>query len=96
MKSLFRFFAERHMLAYLMTILVFLFGIATLWQINRAQYPKVDLGQMVVTTTYPGAAPEDVELNVTNKIEDELKSVSDIKRVFSMSVSYTHLRAHET
>ena len=86
MKSLFRFFAERHMLAYLMTILVFLFGMATIWQINRAQYPKVDLGQMVVTTEYPGAAPEDVELNVTNKIEDELKSVTDIKRVFSMSM----------
>ena len=86
MKSLFRFFAERHMLAYLMTILVLLFGMATLWQINRAQYPKVDLGQMVVTTQYPGAAPEDVELNVTNKIEDELKSVTDIKRVFSMSM----------
>ncbi|ASQ90264.1 acriflavin resistance protein [Prosthecochloris sp. GSB1] len=86
MKPLFRFFAERHMLAYLMTILVFLFGLATIWQINRAQYPKVDLGQMVVTTQYPGAAPEDVELNVTNKIEDELKSVTDIRRVFSMSM----------
>ncbi len=85
MKSLFRFFAERHMLAYLMTILVFLLGIATLWQINRALYPKVDLGQLVITTDYPGAAPEDVELNVTNKIEDELKSVTDIKRIFSMS-----------
>ncbi len=86
MKALFRYFAERHLLAYILTILVFLFGAATLWQINRAQYPKVDLGQMVVTTQYPGASPEDVEQNVTNKIEDELKSVTDIRRVFSMSM----------
>ncbi|MBF0585434.1 efflux RND transporter permease subunit [Prosthecochloris sp. N3] len=86
MNTLFRFFAERHTLAYLLTILVILFGFATLLQINRAQYPKVDLGQMVITTSYPGAAPEDVELNVTNKIEDELKSVTDIRRMFSMSM----------
>ncbi len=86
MRTLFLYFAERHTLAYLLTIIVILFGFATMMQINRAQYPKVDLGQMVITTNYPGAAPEDVELNVTNRIEDELKSVTDIKRMFSMSM----------
>ncbi len=86
MQSLFRYFAERHTLAYLLTIIVMLFGLATMLQINRAQYPKVDLGQMVITTNYPGAAPEDVELNVTNRIEDELKSVTDIRRLVSMSM----------
>ncbi|ARM30717.1 efflux RND transporter permease subunit [Prosthecochloris sp. HL-130-GSB] len=86
MRTLFRYFAERHTFAYLLSIIVILFGFATMMQINRAQYPKVDLGQMVITTSYPGAAPEDVELNVTNRIEDELKSVTDIKRLFSMSM----------
>lgn len=85
MKGLFGAFARHDLFSRLITVLVFMIGIATLMQINRAQYPKVDLGEMVVTTAYPGAAPEDVELNVTNRIEEELKGIDDIKRYNSVS-----------
>jgi multidrug efflux pump subunit AcrB len=78
MQSFIRFFAERHMLANLITIMVILFGISTLIQVQRDQYPLVDLGESHVLTRYPGASPEDVELNVTNKIEKELKSITGI------------------
>ncbi len=49
---------------------------------------------MLITTAYPGASPEDVELNVTNKIEKELKEVTGIKRYQSWSqenVSTIHI-----
>lgn len=36
---------------------------------------------MTINTTYPGASPEDVELNVTNKIEEELKGIIGIKNL---------------
>lgn len=86
MKSILRFFAERHILANLVTIMIILLGVRTVMVINRSQFPKVDLGQMVISTHYPGASPEDVELNVTNKIEDELKSVTGIERFSSTSM----------
>ncbi|MCP3678665.1 MAG: efflux RND transporter permease subunit [Deltaproteobacteria bacterium] len=86
MRSLFRFFAERHTFANLFTVTILLLGISSLTMIKRDQYPDVDVGLMVITTTYPGASPEDVELNVTNKIEDELKEISDIKEVTSVSM----------
>ena len=76
MKSFFRFFAERHILANLLIIMIILLGVNTLMQINRNLYPEVDYGRMVIRTIYPGASPEDVELNVTNKIEDAAPSVS--------------------
>ena len=41
---------------------------------------------MIITTRYPGASPEDVELNVTNKIEEELEEVSGIERMTSVSM----------
>ena len=41
---------------------------------------------MTVTTRYPGASPEDVELNVTNKIEAQLKEVDGLKWVHSFSM----------
>ena len=68
MKPFFRFFAERHTLANLLTIMIVMVGINTLMNIKRDNYPDVDIGIMTVLTTYPGAAPEDVELNFTNKI----------------------------
>lgn len=86
MRGFFRFFAERHMLANLFTISAIVLGVSTLTHIKRDQYPNVDIGQMVVTTLYPGASPEDVELNVTNKIEDELKEVTGISKIMSVSM----------
>jgi multidrug efflux pump subunit AcrB len=86
LKPFFRFFAERHILATLITIMTIALGVNTLMGIKRDSYPKVDYGVMTITTRYPGASPEDVELNVTNKIEDELKSVSGIDRITSLSM----------
>ncbi len=85
MEPLIRFFAQRHKLAWMLTLLIIGLGAATLTRINRSQFPNVDMGMIVVTTRYPGASPEDVELNVTNKIEDELNGVTGLKRVTSVS-----------
>ncbi|MDH5511375.1 MAG: efflux RND transporter permease subunit [Nitrospinota bacterium] len=85
MKQVFRFFAERNMFANLFTIMILLMGAGALMQIKRDQFPIVDIGQMLIFTVYPGASPEDVELNVTNKIEEELKEVTGIKELTSVS-----------
>lgn len=86
MQSFFRFFAERHKLATLITIMTVMLGISTLVSIKRDIYPQVDFGMVSIMTRYPGASPEDVELNVTNKIEEELKSITGIDKTTSISV----------
>ena len=86
MKKLFEFFAQRHMLANLFTLMVLLLGLGTVLTLQRDIFPAVDFGMMQIITTYPGASPEDVELNVTNKIEDELKNVTGLDQVTSISM----------
>jgi multidrug efflux pump subunit AcrB len=86
MTSFFRFFAERHLLANLITLMTVLLGLSTLTHIKRDIWPDVDYGWMIITTRYPGASPEDVELNVTNKLEEELREVSGIERMTSVSM----------
>ncbi|MEE9390854.1 MAG: efflux RND transporter permease subunit, partial [Candidatus Aminicenantaceae bacterium] len=86
MKAFFRFFAERHILATLITIMIIILGLNTLMGIKRDIYPQVDFGVMNIMTRYPGASPEDVELNVTNKIEEEMKTVTGIDRITSFSM----------
>ncbi|MEE8577125.1 MAG: efflux RND transporter permease subunit, partial [candidate division Zixibacteria bacterium] len=86
MNPFFRFFAERHILANIVTLMSILLGISALMTIKRDIWPQVEYGVMVITTRYPGASPEDVELNVTNKIEEELKAVAGIDRISSVSM----------
>ena len=81
----FRFFVERNLLAFLITLTILLLGVGSITSIKRDSYPDVEFGELLITTTYPGASPEDVELNVTNKIEDELKEVTGIKYYQSWS-----------
>ncbi|NIM19237.1 MAG: AcrB/AcrD/AcrF family protein [Candidatus Latescibacteria bacterium] len=86
MYSFFKFFAERHLLAHLVTLMTILLGLSALTRIKRDMFPRVDFGETFITTRYPGASPEDVELNVTNNIEEELKEVEGIDRMASYSM----------
>jgi multidrug efflux pump subunit AcrB len=86
MKGIFEFFAKRHILATLFTLGIIMLGLNSLRTLRRDQFPEVDIGEVLITTTYPGASPEDVELNVTNNLEDELKNVTGIDKIFSTSM----------
>ena len=95
MRTFIRFFAERQTLANVITLMILLLGVGSLSVIQRDNFPSVDFDEMTVTTRYPGASPEDVELNVTNKIEEELKEVDRLDRVTSFSmenISIIHIR----
>lgn len=92
--SVFPFFASRPLVAKLFTISMLALGLSALYTIKRDANPSVDFGEMFIETRYLGASSEDVELKVTNKIEEELKGVSGIKRFTSTSaenISMVHI-----
>ncbi len=47
--------------------------------------PSINLPYTIVTTTYPGAAPEEVEMTVTKPVEQAMASISNIKNLKSTS-----------
>jgi hydrophobic/amphiphilic exporter-1 (mainly G- bacteria), HAE1 family len=49
------------------------------------QFPKVDFPTVVVTTIQPGAAPEQIETEITDKIEEAVNTVSGIDELRSVS-----------
>ncbi len=49
-------------------------------------FPQVDMPFVVVTTTYPGAAAEAVESEVTKKIEEAANQVSGIRHINSTAM----------
>jgi multidrug efflux pump subunit AcrB len=86
MKKIFEFFTRRHILATLFTLMIIFLGMNSIRTLQRDRFPNVDWGWIDILTEYFGASPEDVELNVTNKIEDALQGISGIKDVYSLSV----------
>ncbi len=60
-------------------------GLHALTRLPLAELPVVELGSVEIETRYPGASAEDVEANVTSRIEKELLSLSDIRKFESVS-----------
>src|SRR6202012_3068097 len=49
------------------------------------QFPKVDIPTVLVTTTLNGAAPEEIETELTDKIEGAVNTISGIDELRSTS-----------
>jgi len=52
---------------------------------QREAYPRFSFDIVIVSTVYPGATPREIEKLITIPIEKELKQVSDIKEISSVS-----------
>ncbi|MFS1909092.1 efflux RND transporter permease subunit [Vibrio lentus] len=72
------YFANRQFLARIITVMVLLTGVMSLMQLNLQEYPDVAMDTAEIETSYPGATAQDIELNITNPIEKELRSVDGI------------------
>ncbi|MGV3662214.1 MAG: efflux RND transporter permease subunit [Prosthecobacter sp.] len=70
------------------TVLVMVFVVVGVLGYSRLPvdlFPKVDMPTVVVTTAMPGASPEEVETEVTNRIEEAVNTVSGIDELHSTS-----------
>jgi multidrug efflux pump subunit AcrB len=54
-------------------------------QINAESFPSVNFAMVTIETRYDGASAKDVETKITKPIEDEIRTVSGLKDVRSVS-----------
>src|SRR5690242_21602376 len=60
-------------------------GLNALSKMRLELNPNVDIPTVAVVTAYPGAGPEEIETQVTKKIEDAVASVNGVKTLTSSS-----------
>jgi multidrug efflux pump subunit AcrB len=60
-------------------------GVYSYVTIPKEANPSIEVPQIVVTTIYPGASPDDVESLITQEIENEIQGVNGIKEIRSTS-----------
>ena len=76
---------QRAATVLLVAMCVTIFGIITYITLPREAAPDIEIPFVMVTTPYPGVAPEDVESLITNPLENELSGVQDLKKLSSTS-----------
>lgn len=77
---------NRHLLV--LTIVVSLAaGLFGIFSLNRFEDPRIINRYPLIITPFPGASAERVETLITEKLEDELAEVSEIKKMTSTSLS---------
>src|SRR5262245_12337030 len=61
-------------------------GIAGYFKLGLDWFPKIDFPVIMVTTRLDGAAPEEVETEITEKIEEAVNTINGIDELRSVSV----------
>lgn len=85
MKKAIEYFVNNSVVVNLITLLIVVMGVISVYSLNKETFPNVDFNYILIQTTYPGAAAEDVEKLVTLDIERELKQVDGIDELNAMS-----------
>lgn len=78
-------FIKHHVMTILLYILVVVFGFYSFQNLTLALMPSMEVPAAVVYATYPGAGPEDIEQQVTKKLEGAVAGLSGLDTLQSTS-----------
>jgi HAE1 family hydrophobic/amphiphilic exporter-1 len=76
---------QRPVFATMMIMALIVLGLFSYNKLNVDLYPNVDIPFVIVTTVLPGAGPEQMETDVTKKIEDAVNPVAGVDFIQSYS-----------
>lgn len=85
MQWLARLSVVRPVFASVLILMVIVIGLAGYTRLGVDRFPKVDFPVVAAITRLPGAAPEDVETEITEKIEEAVNTISGIDELRSIS-----------
>ncbi|SHK20735.1 efflux RND transporter permease subunit [Rhodothermus profundi] len=68
-----------------LTALLAVGGLVSYLTIPKESFPSIEIPNIVITTIYPGASPEDIESLITKPIEEELQGITGIDEIRSTS-----------
>ncbi|MFV0334588.1 MAG: efflux RND transporter permease subunit [Tropicimonas sp.] len=82
-----RFFIDRPVFAWVISILIMGVGLLSIWTLPVAQYPQIAPPSVRISAVYPGASAETVANTVTQVIEQEMTGLDGLRYMSSNSTS---------
>ncbi|RME81741.1 MAG: efflux RND transporter permease subunit [Zetaproteobacteria bacterium] len=87
MKRLIAFCVHKSLAVNLISALAVAGGLYAAWAIQREAFPSVNFDLVVISASYPGATPREVESLIIAPIEDELSGIDGIETIRSSAFS---------
>lgn len=78
MKGLAKFFLQNRALSWLLLVLILGGGIFSYYNMGKLEDALFTIKQAVVTTSYPGASPMEVQQQVTDVLEEAIQSLGEL------------------
>lgn len=85
MINLAEFAIQKRSVTYFVVLILVIAGVLCFSQLGRLEDPEFTVKTAVITTYYPGASSEQVELEVTDRIEKKIQEMSEVKDIASIS-----------
>ncbi|CAH0244308.1 Efflux pump membrane transporter BepE [Massilia sp. Bi118] len=82
-----RFFVDKPIFAAVLSVIVFVAGLISIFQLPISEYPEVVPPSVVVRAQYPGANPKVIAETVATPIEQEINGVEDMLYMTSQNTS---------
>ena len=79
------FFTRHNTAANLLMVLMLVAGLVSIDRLNRQFFPSFDVEVVAVGVTWSGATAEDVDANIVQPLEPELRIINNVKKVTSNS-----------
>jgi HAE1 family hydrophobic/amphiphilic exporter-1 len=76
---------RRPVFAWVLVLSLSVVGLFAFGRLGVDRFPNVDIPTISVTTRLPGAAPEQIETEVTDKVEESVNTISGIDTLTSIS-----------
>ncbi|VAW99203.1 RND multidrug efflux transporter; Acriflavin resistance protein [hydrothermal vent metagenome] len=76
---------EKGLVVSLISIFIFALGVFAIIKMNREAFPNVNLDLVQISVAQPGASPQEIERLIVIPIEQELKILSGIDKITSVS-----------
>jgi len=86
MKAFGQWSVEHRVSVNLIMIFLIVAGLYTVLNMKRELFPVFSLDMIDIGVTYPGASPEETEEGICIKIEEKLKSLEDVKTMYSTAL----------
>ncbi len=85
MRSIVKYFIDNEIAGNILMILLFIVGLVGLSQMKTTFFPEVESRNISIQAVYPGSSPEEIEEGIVSKIEENLKGLTGIEQVTSVS-----------
>ena len=84
--SLINICVRRPVFATMLIVSLVVMGLASFRELGLDVFPKVDLPTVTVTTKLEGASPEEIESNITKRVEEAVNTINGIDELRSTTI----------